>query len=191
MAQRRMFSKDITENDAFLDMPLSTQALYFHLGMQADDDGFVSPNRILRMLGCQPDDLKILVAKRFVLQFEDGIVVIKHWKMNNYLRGDRHKQTVHKDKLALLREKDNNSYTLSTNGIPVVDAGKYSIGKVSIVKDSLYSTKNQKGGDYKDFDRFQMDDGTTAIMEWGVWKDDVSKATINRGYYKECPPNNK
>lgn len=130
-----MFSKDITENDAFLDMPLSTQALYFHLGMQADDDGFVSPNRILRMLGCQADDLKILVAKKFVLQFEDGVVVIKHWKINNYLRNDRYKPTTHQDKLAQLITKENGGYKLDTIGIPVVDAGKDSIGKVRIGKD--------------------------------------------------------
>lgn len=136
MAQRRMFSKDITENDAFLDMPLSTQALYFHLGMQADDDGFVSPNRIMRMLGCQIDDLKILIAKKFVLQFDDGIVVVKHWKINNYLRNDRYKPTTHQDKLAQLTVKDNGGYKLDTIGIPLVDAGKDRIGKVSIVKDS-------------------------------------------------------
>lgn len=131
MAHRRMFSKDITENDSFLDMPLSTQALYFHLGMQADDDGFVSPNRIVRMLGCQPDDLRILVAKKFVIQFDDGIIVIKHWKINNYLRNDRYKETTHQDKLANLRIKSNGGYQWDTNGIPMVDAGKDSIGKVS------------------------------------------------------------
>jgi len=134
MAQRRMFSKDITENDAFLDMPLSTQALYFHLGMQADDDGFVSPNRILRMVGCQADDLKILVAKKFVLQFDDGVLVIKHWKMNNYLRNDRYKATTHQDKLAMLTVKSNGGYKLDTIGIPAVDAGKVSIGKDRIVE---------------------------------------------------------
>lgn len=136
MAQRRMFSKDITENDAFLDMPLSTQALYFHLGMQADDDGFVSPNRILRMLGGQPDDLKLLIAKKFVLQFEDGVVVIKHWKMNNYLRNDRYKTTTHQDKLAQLKVKDNGGYQLDTTGIPLVDAGKVRIGKDRLGKAS-------------------------------------------------------
>ena len=125
-----MFSKDITEHDAFLEMPLSTQALYFHLGMQADDDGFVSPNRIMRMIGSQTDDLKILVAKKYVLQFEDGVVVIKHWKLNNYLRSDRYKISTQKDKLSQLSLKSNGSYTWYTSGIPLVDAGKDSIGKV-------------------------------------------------------------
>lgn len=140
MAQRRMFSKDITEHDAFLEMPLSTQALYFHLGMQADDDGFVSPNRIMRMIGSQADDLKILIGKKFVLAFDDGILVIKHWKMNNYLRPDRYKETNHVDKLALLSTKDNGSYSWSTTGIPddipTVAAGKVRIGKDRIVKNT-------------------------------------------------------
>ena len=137
MAQRRMFSKDIIENDAFLDMPLSTQALYFHLGMQADDDGFVTPKRIMRMLGCQDDDLKLLIAKKFVLAFDSGVVVIKHWKINNYLRNDRHKPTTHQDKLALLTVKSNGGYKMDTIGIPVVDAGKDSIGKVRLGKASI------------------------------------------------------
>jgi len=84
MAQRRMFSKTITENDDFLNMSLSTQALYFHLGIQADDDGFVSPNRIMRMIGAMIDDLNVLIAKKFVIPFENGVVVIRHWKINNY-----------------------------------------------------------------------------------------------------------
>lgn len=145
MAQRRMFSKDITEHDAFLEMPLSTQALYFHLGMQADDDGFVSPNRIMRMIGAQPDDLKILITKKFVLSFEDGILVIKHWKINNYLRIDRYKETRHKEKMALIIEKSNGSYSWYTSGIPVgiplVDAGKVRLGKVTSEADAFAENK--------------------------------------------------
>ena len=129
MAQRRMFSKDITENDSFLDMPLSTQALYFHLGMQADDDGFVSPNRIVRMLGCQADDLRILVAKKFAILLDYGVVVIKHWKINNYIQKDRKKPTTHQEKLAMLTVKSNNGYKLDTECIQNVRVGKYSIGK--------------------------------------------------------------
>lgn len=145
-----MFSKDITEHDNFLEMPLSSQALYFHLGMQADDDGFVSPNRIVRMIGSQNDDLKILVAKKFVLQFDDGFVVIKHWKINNYLRSDRYKKSPHKEKMALLSLKDNNAYSWYTNGIPLVDAGKVRLGKViSESKDSAEENMfNSKSDDY-------------------------------------------
>lgn len=144
MAQRRMFSKDITENDAFLDMPLSSQALYFHLGMQSDDDGFVSPNRIVRMLGCQTDDLKILIAKKFVLPFEDGVVVIKHWLINNYIQKDRYKPTTHQDKLAQLSIKSNNGYKMNTECIQNVRLGKVRLGKVRLDKESQEGDKSRR-----------------------------------------------
>lgn len=143
-----MFSKDITEHDSFLEMPLSTQSLYFHLGMQADDDGFVSPNRIMRMIGCQIDDLKILLSKKFVLPFEDGIVVIKHWKMNNYIQKDRYKPTVHLEKLALLLVKSNGAYTLDTKCIQNVHAGKVRLGKVRLGK---VKSLNEPDGSFEVF----------------------------------------
>lgn len=112
MAERRMFSIKITESDAFLDMPLSAQALYFHLGMNADDDGFVNNSKkIKRSIGASDDDLKLLIAKRFLLSFPNGIVVIKHWKMNNYIQKDRYKPTVYQDEKNALTIKENNSYT--------------------------------------------------------------------------------
>lgn len=139
-----MFSKDITENDAFLDMPLSTQALYFHLGMEADDDGFVSPSRVMRMIGAQQDDLRLLVAKKFLLQFPDGVVVVKHWRINNYLRSDRYKETTHKEKKEQLTVKNNDSYTWYTNGIPLVAAGKDRIGKDTLATAEQSSAPNEK-----------------------------------------------
>lgn len=96
MAERRMFSKKIIDSDAFLDMPLTTQALYFHLSMRADDDGFVSnPKRIRTMVGASEDDLKLLIAKRFVLTFDSGVVVIKHWRIHNYINPDRYIPTTY------------------------------------------------------------------------------------------------
>ena len=95
MAQRRMFSKNITESDIFLDMPLSTQALYFHLGMAADDDGFVTPNRILRMISATGDDLKLLKVKNYIIPFENGVIVIRHWNEHNYIQKDRYKATIY------------------------------------------------------------------------------------------------
>lgn len=120
MAERRMFAKTIIDSDMFLDMPLSTQALYFHLSMRADDDGFINnPRKIQRMIGAADDDLKVLVMKRFILPFDSGVVVIKHWKIHNYIRNDRYKETVYKEERALLELKDNGAYTeLSTTGIP-------------------------------------------------------------------------
>ena len=114
MAERRMFAKTIIDSDAFLDMPLSSQALYFHLSMRADDDGFINnPKKIQRMIGASDDDLKLLIAKRFIIPFDSGIVVIKHWKIHNYIQRDRYKETVYKDEKARLTLKDNNAYTLS------------------------------------------------------------------------------
>lgn len=91
VAERRMFAKTIIDSDMFLDMSLSTQALYFHLAMRADDDGFINnPKRIQRMIGASDDELKMLVAKQYIIPFESGVVVIKHWKIHNYIRKDRY-----------------------------------------------------------------------------------------------------
>lgn len=140
MAERRMFAKTIIDSDAFLDMPLSTQSLYFHLSMRADDDGFINnPKKIQRMIGCADDDLKLLIAKNFIIPFESGIVVIKHWKIHNYIRNDRYKETVYKEEMSLLEVKENKAYTLGIpNGYQTetqVRLGKDSIGKESIEED--------------------------------------------------------
>ena len=114
MAERRMFAKTIIDSDAFLDMPLSAQCLYFHLSMRGDDDGFINnPKKIQRMIGTTDDDLKLLIAKNFIIPFESGIVVIKHWKIHNYIRGDRKKETVYPEEMSLLITKENGSYTLA------------------------------------------------------------------------------
>jgi len=112
MAERRMFARSIIDSDAFLDMSASAQALYFHLGMRADDDGFVNnPKKIQRMVGAADDDMRILIAKRYVIAFESGVLVIKHWKIHNYIQNDRYKPTLYKEEMALLVTKDNKSYT--------------------------------------------------------------------------------
>ena len=112
MAERRMFAKTIVDSDAFLDMPLSTQALYFHLSMRADDDGFVNnPKKIQRMIGCSDDDLKLLIAKRFVLIFDSGVIVIKHWRLHNTLRKDRYKPTIYQEEFKKLILKSDGGYT--------------------------------------------------------------------------------
>lgn len=121
MAEKRMFAKTIMDSDAFLDMPLSTQCLYFHLSMRADDDGFINnPKKIQRMIGCADDDFKLLIAKRFVIPFESGIVVIKHWKIHNYIRKDRYNETVYQEEKNMLTEKENGVYSLTENvGLPL------------------------------------------------------------------------
>ena len=117
MAERRCFTKKIIESDAFLEMPVSTQCLYFHLNMSADDDGFVNnPKKITKMVGASEDDLKILIAKSFILVFESGVIVIKHWRMNNTLRNDRYHPTDYQEEYHMLGLKDNKSYTWQPNG---------------------------------------------------------------------------
>ena len=94
MAERRMMSKKIIDTDNFLDMPQSTQCLYFHLLLRADDDGFIqSPKSIMRITGCKDDDLKILIAKGFVIGFETGVIVIRHWRIHNYVQSDRYSKS--------------------------------------------------------------------------------------------------
>lgn len=112
MAEKRMFTQKIVDSDAFLDMPLSAQALYFHLNMRADDDGFVNnPKKVQRVIGASEDDLKLLVVKRFILTFQSGVIVIKHWRMHNTLKSDRYKPTDYQEEFALLGMKSNKAYT--------------------------------------------------------------------------------
>lgn len=149
MAERRMFTKKIIDSDAFLDMPLSAQALYFHLNMRADDDGFVNgPRKIQRMVGASNDDMNLLIAKRFILTFESGVIVIKHWRMHNLLRKDRYTPTQYQEEYRRLETKENGAYTEATattwqpSGNQV--APQVSIGKVSIGEDSLKEEEKEK-----------------------------------------------
>ena len=146
MAERRMFTKKITNSDPFTEMPLSAQALYFHLNMEADDDGFLNnPKKIQRSIGASEDDLKLLIAKRFILTFEKGIIVIKHWRMHNLLRKDRYNETQYiAEKDTLLLQTDG-SYTEKPAELPLATtwqpngnqvATQYSIGKERLGKDS-------------------------------------------------------
>ncbi|MEG1758429.1 MAG: hypothetical protein RR235_08245 [Oscillospiraceae bacterium] len=116
MAKKRMFSIEVVASDAFLDMPLSTRALYFHLGMYGDDDGFVNnPKTVQRLIGASDDDFKLLIAKRFIIPFDSGVTVIKHWRLNNYIQSDRYYPTVYQDEYSQLIIKKNEAYTLKTD----------------------------------------------------------------------------
>lgn len=120
-----MFSPNIVESDAFLEMPSSSQALYFHLGMEADDDGFVNPRRIMRTMSASEDDLKVIITKRFVLPFENGVVVLKHWRINNLIQKDRYHPTIYQEQFLTLKVKENGAYTESVNRmLPEVRLGK-------------------------------------------------------------------
>ncbi len=137
-----MFAKTIIDSDAFLDMPLSSQALYFHLSMRADDDGFINnPKKIQRMVGSSEDDLKLLIAKRFIIAFESGVIVIKHWKIHNYIQKDRYKPTLYQEEKSILTNKNNNSYTVETECIH----DGYSLEtQVRLGKDRLELGKDRK-----------------------------------------------
>jgi hypothetical protein len=146
MAERRMFAKQIIDSDAFLDMPLSAQAFYFHLAMRADDDGFLNnAKKIQRMLGCNDDDYKILLAKNFIIPFENGVCVIKHWRIHNYIQRDRYKKTIYVEEAKKLSIKNNNVYTMDTNCIQLVDGldSQVRLGKVS-----KENNKAQKSDDF-------------------------------------------
>ena len=145
MANKRMFSIDVTETDTFLEMPLTAQALYFHLAMRGDDDGFVSnPRSIMRVTGCNENDLKTLAESGYIITFRSGVIVISDWKVNNYLRGDRYKPTTFQNELSMLTETANKRYILgsdgqrSTVGIPNGNqlSTQYSIGENRAVVDA-------------------------------------------------------
>ncbi len=122
MANRRMFSLDVVNTDKFLDMPVSAQCLYFHLGMRADDDGFISsPKQITRMIACTQGDIKILAENGFIIPFQSGIVVIRHWKQHNYIQSDRYRKTMYTKERARL-ELINNVYRLDTEDIQIVSS---------------------------------------------------------------------
>lgn len=165
MAKRRMFAMTIIDSDAFSDMPLSTQALYFHLSMRADDDGFLNnPKKIQRMIGASDDDFRVLVAKRFILPFESGVVVIKHWKIHNYIAKDRYTPTVYQAEKALLEVKNNGAYTECIQDVYKMDT------QVRLVKDSLDEDKLVE---------CSVVDDTTSLPTLQQIKEYVSKHNLN------------
>lgn len=178
MAERRMIAKKIVDSDVFLDMPATTQNLYFHLNIRADDEGFINnPKMIMRSVGANQNDLDLLLAKRYLLSFESGVIVIKHWKMHNLIRKDRLTETLYQEEKSTLFEKDNGAYTdhkpievkqlpndnQATTGRQPDDANcRHRLGKDSIDKVSKVDT---------DFDTFynaypRHDGKAQALKTW-------------------------
>lgn len=180
MAKRRMFSLDIVDTDTFLDMPASTQNLYFHLGMRADDDGFIaSPRKITALAGCSADDMRLLVAKGYIIPFDSGVCVIRDWKVNNYLQSDRYtpsRYTVEKQSLIYSANKP---YELSKSSCiqnvyetyTQVSIGKDSIDKGSIDKNSKdknnkeYKVQYRKGVNNNTYSRT---DNKNGVSQWNI-----------------------
>ena len=147
MAERRMFAKTIVTSDAFLDMPLSARCLYFTLGMFADDDGFVNnPKSIMRQVGASQDDLNILLGKRFILAFDSGVIVIKHWRIHNYIQKDRYKESKYIEEKATLMIDEKGAYTECIQDVSIVDT-QVRVGKDRLVKDSLGEGSGSVGDD--------------------------------------------
>ena len=152
MAERRMFAKTIIDSDAFIDMPVTARLLYYDLGMRADDDGFVNNwKSIMKMTGTKEDDLKLLIAKQYIITFESGVIVIRHWRLNNYLRQDRYKETKFKEEKSQLYLGKNDEYTLENSngtptGIPVVYTDKNRIDKNRL--DYINNNNNDEIFDY-------------------------------------------
>lgn len=174
MAERRMFTQKITESDAFLELPLSSQCLYFHLCMNADDDGFVNnPKRLIKMLGNTEDDMRLLLAKRFLIAFESGVIVVKHWRMHNLLRKDRYKETEYKDEKKKLFLKDNNTYTLDS------EQGK------SLIESDEKSLKNEVATVWQpNGNRLAPQDSLVKYKE-GSMKEDINNIYINHAREEE------
>ena len=212
MAERRMFAKQIIDSDAFLDMPLSAQALYFHLCMRADDEGFVNnPKKIQRMVGASDDDAKLLIAKKFIIPFDSGVVVIKHWRIHNYIRRDRLNPTAYEDEKAQLTLKNNGAYTLcqSDDGqMSVTCPSNVSIGQVRLGKDSIgestdgsptledireYCSERDNGVDADRFFNYYAARGWKAkgevIHDWKAllrtWEEKKSDRTATKKHLKE------
>ena len=219
MAQKRMFSKKITHTDAFVNMPLSSRLLYYELNMEADDDGFVdSPIRIMRMIGCSQDDMNVLLGKNFVLPFESGVCVIKHWMIHNTIRKDRYTPTNYIDEKSQLSVKENNVYTL---GNQMATNGRHSIGlgleevrldldknrivesKVNIITD--YTSNTELQNTIKEFKKHRTklkkpmtDFALTKLLnkldKWYITDDDKIEALTNsimNGWLSIYEPNGK
>ena len=146
MAERRMFAKTIIDSDAFLEMPISARLLYYDLSMRADDDGFNnSPRKVMRTIGASTDDFNILVARKFIIPFENGVVVIKHWRIHNYIRKDTYNETPYKEQKAQLEYDENNAYRLIADGAerPLLDTPPTSRGRA--VDEPLTQVRLGKG----------------------------------------------
>lgn len=149
MAERRMFAKSIVDSDAFLEMPMSARLLYYDLSMRADDDGFVnSPRKIMKFVGATNDDMNILIARKFVIAFDNGVVVIKHWRIHNYIQSDRYKETNYKEQKALLTLDENKAYKMAMDTPCIQNVSSLDtqvrLGKDSIGKDNSIGAKRSR-----------------------------------------------
>lgn len=179
MANKRMFTMKIVDSDAFLDMPLSAQCLYFHLNMRADDDGFVgNPKRVMKIVNASEDDLKLLIMKKFVLTFDGGVIVIKHWRMHNTLSQNRYHETQYLDEKSLLKIKKNGSYSFEKGDI--IDDSRLIGAKDKYDKDDRLTNGLQSADSDLDIDK-----GIGKDPDKGIGKDLGKDPNMNTSY--SCP----
>ena len=177
MAEKRMFSKKIIDTDWFMDMPSSTQNLYFHLSMRADDDGFVAnPKRIIKLIGATEDDYKILIGKKFVIPFESGICVITDWRINNYLRADRYTETMYQEEKNQLL-LDENAHETGEQLINYVVA-KYGASGVETIEVEINSEEEDM------IDLFSKACGFRYCLDYQIYK--LNKKYFNPAASKNC-----
>lgn len=181
MAKKRMFSLSVVDTDKFLEMPISSRLLYYELGMRADDDGFVDNwKKILLFTGLKEDDMKVLIAKQFIIPFESGIIVIRHWRINNYLQNDRTNPTIHQKEKAYLMLDDNNVYNLDTNCIHSID--KISIEENSIDKNSNNIVEQKHDDVYREIIDY-LNLKTSSSYKYTTKKTkELIKARLNEGF---------
>ena len=186
MARKRMFSLLVVDTDEFLDMPSSTQSLYYHLGMRADDDGFVaSPKKIVKLVNCSNDDLKLLIAKGFIIPFDSGIIAIRHWKLNNDLKKDRYTPTIYLNEKSTLKVNKNKVYSIDGNNLETNwrQNGNKLETQYSIDKNSI--DKNSKDKNSKEYIEQKQEENQEQIQEQKqvkkekVKKEKKSKETHN------------
>lgn len=188
MAERRMFAKTIIDSDAFLDMPQSTQLLYFHLAMRADDDGFINnPKAIMRNVGCKEDDIRILSGKKFIIPFESGVIVIKHWKIHNYIQKDRYHETKYKQEKASLTTDENGAYTQCIQDVSNMDTQvRLELGKDRLGEDNKDTpdkpakSPKHKHGEYKHV-LLTSDEYLRLCEEWGEKELERMIKTLDEG----------
>lgn len=182
MADKRMFSLQIVDSDAFLELPPSAQALYFHLGMRADDDGFINNAKtIAKIVGVNIKDLDALVEKKFIYAFEGGISLIKHWKVNNYIAKDRYKKTAYTDILEGLDTKENGSYTLRIQNVDTLST-QVSIDKIrldKISKDIVQPKVEPKRVETYNLTLFQI--------FWDAYPKKIGKGKVEEWFKKNKP----
>lgn len=172
MAERRMFSKTIMGSDAFTDMPASTQILYVHLSLQADDDGFLgNPRKIQRMIGCSSDDLSKLVDENFIISFPSGVIAITHWKINNQIKKDRYRETIYLKEKALLYETETKAYELKKDGEDgtELDTNRNRVGDESEPDWNHYGSKS---------DTAWNQNGTGMEPQYSIGKDSIGKGSL-------------